>query len=177
MSWRETKGQVSGRPSNTLAGSGLCSVFAAQVHGPPGKADLKLQSPQASRQLEAALHASPARCLGALGGKQSPAPRAPRAAHPALSPPVPTPSFLRVAVTHTPSLHSQGWSCSQEIEPRANNWRPDRSAGVNGVLYLKKQLCSRYRQERIYLGKHSNATHYFAHFPLSHPALPPTPRQ
>ena len=90
---------------------------------------------------------------------------------------MPTPFFLRVAIIHTPSLHSQGWSCSQEIEPRANNWKPDRSAGVNGVLYLKKQLCSRSRQERIYLGKHSVATHYFAHFPLSHPALLPTPRQ
>ena len=100
-----------------------------------------------------------------------------RPTHPKLSPPVPTPFFLRVAITHTPSIHSQGWSCSQEIEPRANNWKPDRSAGVNGVLYLKKQLCSRSRQERIYLGKHSVATHYFAHFPLSHPALLPTPRQ
>ena len=29
---RETQGKVSGSPSHTLAGSGLCSVFAAEVH-------------------------------------------------------------------------------------------------------------------------------------------------
>ena len=32
VSWRETQGKVSGSPSHTLAGSGLCSVFAAEVH-------------------------------------------------------------------------------------------------------------------------------------------------
>lgn len=178
MSWRETKGQVSGSPSHTLAGSGLCSVFAAQVHGPPGKADLKLQRvprpPGSWRRL--CTHHQPAAWVRWEGSRVlRPAPRAPHTRR--FRPQCPRLPFFRVAVTHTPSLHSQGWSCSQEIEPRANNWRPDRSAGVNGVLYLKKQLCSRSRQERIYLGKHSIATPYFAHFPLSHPALPPTPRQ
>lgn len=46
-------------------------------------------------------------------------------------------SRIRVAKADTTAPHPHGWGSIWNIESQANNWKPDRFAGANGVLYTR----------------------------------------
>lgn len=44
---------------------------------------------------------------------------------------------IRVAKAYTTAPHPQVWGSIWKIESQANNWKPDRFAGANGVLFAR----------------------------------------
>lgn len=97
---------------------------------------------------------------------------------------IPCAPHLPLQCSVLPNTHTfsplQGWGASQKLQPQANNWKADRFAGENGVLYTrctnwKETIMQRIQAALIHLSKHSTATHSFAPFASPIPALRPRP--
>lgn len=80
-----------------------------------------------------------------------------------------------------PHLHHAypllSWGCLQETETQASNWKPDRFAGVNGLLYTRCTNLKEIIMRRIQGGASLDLGDAFGCHPLlcSLPPSPPSP--